>query len=220
MADLVFTRIPVPEGTSISGAFGQTEGFPHPHRGVDYECPPGTRIVAPAGGNVVSFFNDGSFGIGVCLDHVDTPFFSLYAHLSEARVLPGDTVEAGDLLGLSGATGFVTGPHLHWQVCRSSNFPADINQSANPLSFLVAGRARGTREGRPALEDATLTIAGTLGCLNLRAEPSVAAAIFGCFADGTDLRSRGVSREAEGRTWRGVLTPGGDEAWAAAEFLT
>ena len=211
--DLVFSRLPVPAGTSISGVFGQTEGYPHPHRGVDYETPPGTPIVAPADGVVVDFFNDGSFGIGVCLDHVDTPWDSLYAHLSEASVGVGRHVRAGEVLGLSGATGLVTGPHLHWQVCRNTFFPADISASADPLSFVSSG-AHGHNNGQ-----GTVTIVDTLSCLNIREAPSTGAASFGCFADGTTLAKRGVSEQAEGRTWVGVLTPDGSAGWAAAEFL-
>jgi len=219
MAELVFSRLPVPEGTSISGTFGQTEGFPRPHRGLDYECPPGTPIIAPAAGVVVDFLNDGSFGIGVCLDHLDTPFFSLYAHLSEAFVGIGASVEAGDVLGLSGATGLVTGPHLHWQVCRQSTFPRDINQSADPLSFVQVARAGRQREDRAARAGASVTVANTGGCLNIRESPSVLASVFGCFPDGTVLRTRGVTEEAEGRTWVGVISPGGADGWAAGEFL-
>jgi len=56
--------------------------------------------------------------------------FTIYAHLSEIRVQEGDTAEAGDVLGLSGATGRVTGPHLHWRVNLN-------NTRVDPALFLV-----------------------------------------------------------------------------------
>ena len=121
----------------ITGRFGET-GPDYPaggHRGLDIGCPEGTPVVAPVGGKVVEFTNDGSFGIGVCIDVVDTEWYVLFAHLSAAKVQPGDIVAAGQPIGLSGATGRVTGAHLHVQVCRTSGFPAVIRYSADPLSF-------------------------------------------------------------------------------------
>ncbi len=100
-------------------------------------------MVAPIGGQVVEFTNDGSFGAGVCIDVPGTPWYVLFAHLSAAKVRPGDVVAAGQPIGLSGASGRVTGAHLHIQVCRSAAFPTDIAQSADPLSF-VAAAAPGT----------------------------------------------------------------------------
>lgn len=141
MAELVFERHPVDCGAScITGRFGQWYNIagrpPYQHRGVDYGVPIGTPVVAPAPGTVVPFNNDGSFGIGVCIHHPGTPWYSLYAHLSSRQVGSGDQVRTGQLLGYSGNTGFVTGPHLHWQVCRSVLFPPDISQSTDPLAMI------------------------------------------------------------------------------------
>jgi hypothetical protein len=143
MAELVFERHPVDCGEScISGRFGEIYRIdgraPYPHRGVDYNVRVGTPVFAPAAGVVVPFNNDGSFGIAVCIDHPGTPWYSLYAHLSSKQVGVGDQVRTGQLLGYSGNTGFVTGPHLHWQVCRSALFPPDISQSTDPLAMLGA----------------------------------------------------------------------------------
>jgi hypothetical protein len=143
MAELVFERHPVDCGERcITGRFGDVYRVdsrpPYQHRGVDYGVPIGTPVFAPAPGVVVPFNNDGSFGIGVCIDHPGTPWYSLYAHLSSRQVGVGDQVRVGQLLGYSGNTGFVTGPHLHWQVCRSVMFPPDISQSTDPLAMLGA----------------------------------------------------------------------------------
>lgn len=138
---LVFTLTPV-TGFPVTGTFFQTDDVwtpGNPHRGIDFGCPTGTPVLAPAAGNVVSFTNDGGFGIAVCIDHPDTPWYSLYAHLSRADVKVGDSVTAGQQLGLSGATGRVTGAHLHWQVSFDKSFPTDIAQSADPMAFFGVG---------------------------------------------------------------------------------
>ncbi len=136
-AQLVFQRKPV--DSPVNGTFGEVytrnDGSTYKHRGIDFECPLGTQVFAPAAGTVVLFTNDGSFGIGVCLDHEGTPWFSLFAHLSAAAVQIGDRVAAGQPIGRTGATGLVTGPHLHWQVCDSSTFPIDISRSCDPLAM-------------------------------------------------------------------------------------
>ena len=127
----------------VTGRFGDS-GPDYPaggHRGLDIGCPEGTTVVAPIGGQVVLFVNDGSFGAGVCIDVPGTPWYVLFAHLSAAKVRPGDVVAAGQPIGLSGASGRVTGAHLHIQVCRSSAFPVDISMSADPLSFVATAPA-------------------------------------------------------------------------------
>ena len=139
----------------ITGRFGDA-GPDYPaggYRGLDIGCPEGTTVVAPIGGQVVEFVNDGSFGAGVCIDVPGTPWYVLFAHLSAAKVRPGDVVAAGQPIGLSGASGRVTGAHLHIQVCRSAAFPTDIAQSADPLSF-VATAAPGGLEARVAALEA------------------------------------------------------------------
>jgi hypothetical protein len=221
MGDLIFTCSPVPDGTPISGHFAQTEGYPHPHRGLDYGCFTGTRIVAPAAGTVVDFFNDGSFGNGVCLDHVDTPWYSLYAHLSSVSVSIGQAVHAGDELGFSGATGLVDGPHLHWQVCRDSTFPTDIARSADPLTFFAAdgGTVNTAGTGGTTARTRSARVRGTAGCLRIRSTPSLDAPALGCFADGTLFTTSGETRQAEGVSWLSVTGPGGESGWASLEFL-
>lgn len=135
----LFSRAPVSD--PISGGFGEwyNPGTPstYQHRGIDFASYL-KPVFCPGLGQVVSFYNDGSFGKAICLDHrVNGPQFSLYAHLSEIRVQPGQWVQAGDILGITGNTGTGNVPHhLHWQLSRTNTFPIDIAQSYNPFDFL------------------------------------------------------------------------------------
>jgi murein DD-endopeptidase MepM/ murein hydrolase activator NlpD len=84
------------------------------HPGMDLKAAEGTPIRAPANGRVVMakslFFTGGT----VALDH-GFGVITLYAHMSKIQVKVGDMVKTGKQLGLSGKTGRVSGPHLHWQ---------------------------------------------------------------------------------------------------------
>jgi murein DD-endopeptidase MepM/ murein hydrolase activator NlpD len=86
-----------------------------PHSGLDLGATVGTPIQAANGGVVVLadtlFFAGGT----VVLDH-GLGLFTVYSHLSRISVSPGQRVERGEPIALSGATGRVTGPHLHWAV--------------------------------------------------------------------------------------------------------
>lgn len=101
-----------------------------PHGGTDFLSPAGRPITSPNAGRVVLaaplYFTGGT----VVIDH-GLGLFSLFAHLSSVGVREGDVVKTGDIVGEVGATGRVTGPHLHWSV-RLSGARVD------PLSLLAA----------------------------------------------------------------------------------
>ncbi len=86
-----------------------------PHSGLDLEAAPGTPVLASNAGTVALadtlFFAGGT----VVLDH-GLGLFTIYSHLSEISVSPGQRVERGQPIARSGSTGRVTGPHLHWAV--------------------------------------------------------------------------------------------------------
>jgi murein DD-endopeptidase MepM/ murein hydrolase activator NlpD len=104
----------------ISGVFGSQRilnGKPRqPHRGIDIAAPSGTPVRAMAGGTVSLAAPDMFFtGRTVVIDH-GHGLSSIYAHLHEIDVKPGETVEAGRIIGQVGQTGRASGAHLHWGV--------------------------------------------------------------------------------------------------------
>jgi hypothetical protein len=86
-----------------------------PHSGADFLSPAGTPVKAPNGGDVVLAEDLYFTGQTVVIDH-GLGLFSLFAHLSATNVHRGDRVTTGAVLGEVGATGRVTGAHLHWMV--------------------------------------------------------------------------------------------------------
>ena len=108
---------PVPgESTSSFGRRSVFNGEPrNPHSGTDFRSGQGTPIAAPSRGTVVLAEDLYFSGNCVILDH-GWGLYSFFAHLSEIDVEEGDDVAQGDIVGKVGATGRVTGPHLHWTV--------------------------------------------------------------------------------------------------------
>jgi len=108
---------PVPE--SPNSAFGSRSVFNgearSPHSGADFPSAAGSTIKAPNAGQVVLAENLYFSGNTVIVDH-GLGLYSQVAHLSEIGVTVGDRVTPGQTLGKVGATGRVTGPHLHWAV--------------------------------------------------------------------------------------------------------
>jgi hypothetical protein len=119
-------------GVTTGGNFGKRRilnGKPgSPHGGVDFPAPSGTPVYAPQRGRVVLAEPLYFSGNTVILDH-GLGLYTLYAHFESISVQPGDLVDTGALLGKVGATGRVTGPHLHWG--------ATVNRArTNPLQLI------------------------------------------------------------------------------------
>ena len=106
---------PVPqEANSRFGSRSILNGQPRsPHGGADFASPTGTPIKAPNAGKIVLAEDLYYTGGTVVIDH-GLGLISLFAHMSRLDVKEGQTVERGAVVGLVGATGRVTGPHLHW----------------------------------------------------------------------------------------------------------
>ncbi|KCZ52834.1 M23 family metallopeptidase [Hyphomonas pacifica] len=107
---------PTRKYTGVSKVTGEACEKVSVHRGYDMAAPVGTEVVAPAAGTVTLADPDLYYEGGtVFLDH-GHGLVSVFMHLSEVDVTPGDTVQRGDLLAKTGNTGRTTGPHLHWAV--------------------------------------------------------------------------------------------------------
>ena len=107
----------MPVQGDISSPFGYRRiinGSPRaPHAGVDLRAPMGTEVLAANRGHVVLLGDFFFSGNSLVLDH-GGGLYTMYFHLSEFKVEQAAEVQKGDVIALSGMTGRVTGPHLHW----------------------------------------------------------------------------------------------------------
>ncbi|MEW2413189.1 LysM peptidoglycan-binding domain-containing M23 family metallopeptidase [Streptomyces sp. NPDC046866] len=101
------------------------------HTGVDFIASSGTTVKAVGAGTVVSAGWGGAYGNEVVIRHADGKY-SQYGHLSQLSVSVGQSVTAGQQIGLSGSTGNSTGPHLHFEVRTGPAYGSDID----PLAYL------------------------------------------------------------------------------------
>lgn len=134
---------PVPQAASAS-SFGMRRiinGTPRaPHSGTDLSAPAGTEVVASNRGRVILVGNFFFAGGSVVLDH-GGGLFTMYFHLSEFKVDEGALVQRGDVIALSGASGRVTGPHLHWGalLANARVDPLELLSKISVNSQVIAG---------------------------------------------------------------------------------
>ncbi len=143
-----------PYGTTGGGAYLL-------HHGVDIGNAQGTPVLAVGDGEVVFAGEDVGaerwgpqpdfYGRLVAIRHPadpgGEPLYSLYGHLSEVKVQPGQQVRAGDVIGLVGMAGIALGPHLHLEF-RVGADPHDYEHTRNPELFLRPLRGQGTIVGQ------------------------------------------------------------------------
>ncbi|MCS6925984.1 MAG: M23 family metallopeptidase [Candidatus Binatia bacterium] len=117
---LKFSRI---SSVFTTGRFHPILKRSRPHLGVDFAAPAGTPVRSVACGKVVYAGRFGGYGNFVRIDHPG-PYASAYAHLQRIAksVTVGSWVERGQVIGYVGATGFATGPHLHFELYKDGNY--------------------------------------------------------------------------------------------------
>ncbi|WP_329352961.1 M23 family metallopeptidase [Streptomyces sp. NBC_01261] len=126
------------QGYVITAAYAQSGNWSTGHHtGVDLAVPVGTPVVAVRPGMVLMSATDASYGNYVLIKHAEHEY-TLYAHLSQLGVKQGAVVSDGQRIGFSGATGNVTGPHLHFEARTEPVFGSDVD----PVAYLAAHGVR------------------------------------------------------------------------------
>lgn len=105
------------------------------HTGLDFRAEVGDPVHVTGPGRVVSAGRQGGYGLCVDVDH-GNGVVTRYGHLSAISVSTGDTVRAGDRIGLAGSTGRSTGPHLHYET-------RVAGEAVDPRDWLDAGKTLG-----------------------------------------------------------------------------
>ncbi len=121
---------PVPESTRISSHYGHRWG--RIHHGVDIPGRIGMNVIAVEDGVVLYASSMGGYGKLIAIRHAGG-YNTVYAHLNDFSVRPGQRVRRGEVIGELGNTGRSTGPHLHFEVRRGT-------ESIDPMAYIKQSR--------------------------------------------------------------------------------
>lgn len=124
-------RLPVDD--IITSPFGKREnpitGEDELHTGIDINSPENTEVKTAYPGKVIRVEENEFYGKFIMIEHTGN-LVSLYGHLNEQSVKPGDMVAENQIIGLSGSTGRSTGPHLHFEIRKEG-------ECVNPEDYLL-----------------------------------------------------------------------------------
>ncbi len=127
---------------AITSAFGwrihPVMGESRFHSGTDLGAPQGTPVMAAFSGQVAVADFMGGYGLAVVLQHNNGSEETLYGHLSEIFVKPGETVKQGEVIGRVGSTGLSTGPHLHFEFRKKTQEGWAVMDAGGALEFALS----------------------------------------------------------------------------------
>ncbi|MEG4282608.1 peptidoglycan DD-metalloendopeptidase family protein [Microcoleus sp. A006_D1] len=133
---------PLSIAAEITSPFGwrthPVSGYGRFHTGTDLGAPMGTPVLAAYAGQVAIADWLGGYGLTVVLNHKKESQETLYGHLSELFVKPGEFVKQGDTIGRVGSTGMSTGPHLHFEIRQMTDQGWVAIDPGAQLEFAVA----------------------------------------------------------------------------------
>ncbi len=157
-------RSPVP-GARISSRFNPHRLHPvlhvvMPHNGIDFAAPTGAKVYAASAGTVIVAGNGGPCGNMVQIEHPGG-LVTAYCHLSRfaAGLHPGQHVDTRQLVGYVGATGRVTGPHLHFALKKNAQFVDPMSLKMDGVRVLPPGDREAFAAARQALDAALDAVA-------------------------------------------------------------
>ncbi|WP_371676315.1 M23 family metallopeptidase [Streptomyces sp. NBC_01276] len=121
------------DGSYVSTQYGAGGGMwsSGSHTGIDFHADEGTSVHAVGAGTIVEAGWGGAYGNNIVIKHNDGTY-TQYGHLLSLNVSVGESVTAGQQIGLSGSTGNSSGPHLHFEARTGATYGTDIN----PLAYL------------------------------------------------------------------------------------
>ncbi|NSC24309.1 M23 family metallopeptidase [Streptomyces albus subsp. chlorinus] len=121
------------EGSYVSTGYKQGGGMwsSGSHTGIDFHAGMNTPVRSVAAGEVVEAGNGGAYGNNIVIKHKDGTY-TQYGHLNSIGVSVGQTVKAGQQIGLSGSTGNSSGPHLHFEARTGPEYGSDMD----PIAYL------------------------------------------------------------------------------------
>ncbi|MGJ3508654.1 M23 family metallopeptidase [Enemella sp. A6] len=125
---------------TIAARWGQVGAWSRYHTGIDLSAPIGTPVMAAADGTVKAPNGGGWAGVHVVIQHGGDA--TLYAHLNQATVRPGQTVKAGQVIGFVGMTGRTFGPHLHFEYYPSAGGTSNPYSTSDPYSWMLTKGVR------------------------------------------------------------------------------
>ena len=210
----------------VTQKFGETITDPKGHTGIDLYQPIGTPVYAAEGGDILAAgvinnaYGNSAYGNCILIDHKNG-YYTFYAHLSTVKVKVGMSIIQGAVIGTVGATGNVTGPHLHFEIRNNplwnrKNFidPESILGSADSETIviskpsevnLVDNNNNNNNEGEFQIGE-NVKISGSL--VNMRNEAGYNGKIITELKNGVQLKIVGIKETKDGLDWYPVQLNG------------